>query len=314
MRSLNLKCRLLAGLVAIQLFLPGVAFAENDDSLPPKEQPSSTALIAAALPAPNTGLSKHAVEAAKLLGVEDQVYRLIELKNSGRIDKEALSLQLSIIRKIMTYGLQLRIVSAKFDREITFERQALDKLSRERDFAVAVTNNANFLQLNILSTIIDGPLSQTRRESRILNANRLNIVSGLTVGGLAAIAFAEQRGGIRRSKPRPNLLGQVLGLEPPDSEKLPPFLWTYMNSVSPASESGLTRRQMLLEYWKTAKVLTIDIKKPSAMEKVSVLGSHHHQWNETIKLINCRVSMLFDLRAMVDLLNTGLVELLQALD
>ncbi|MBS1992450.1 MAG: hypothetical protein JSS83_18125 [Cyanobacteria bacterium SZAS LIN-3] len=262
-------------------------------------------------------LSVEALEAAKLMGIEAQVNRLLELKHAGQLDTynlEAIALQASLMRKIMTTGLQLRSVSAKFDREIIFEQQALDKLTRDRDFAVAVTTNANFLQLSILSIIIDGPLEQSKNPHMVLAGNRLNIVSGLTVGVLALVALCEQRGGVRKSRPEVNLLGQTLGLQTPDQERLPPILWDYLNSPAPNSLRGLTRRQQLMEYWQTAKVLPINIKKPNAAEQVSAFGPRHRQRCESIKLITARVTMLFDLRAMSDLLNTGLVQLLQALD
>lgn len=316
MSSAGLKCRHLTCSLLL-LLVPAAALANSTTNLQnPDDLQHPNRLVAAATDA-NTKLTKQAEEAARLLGIEIQLQKFIDLKNAGKLntfDKEALKLQLSVIRRVMTAGLELRTTSAKLDREITFERQALDKLLRDRDFAVALTNNANFLQLNILSMVIDGPLEETHNSQRVLNGNRLNIVSGLMVGGLAGLAFLEQRGGIRRSNAQANMLGQTLGLEAPDDRKLPPLLWNYLNSKSPDAEHGLTRREQLIEYWKTAKVLSINIKKPSTIQKVSVLGPQHHWWCESIKLINCRVTMLFDLRAMVDRLNTGLVDLLQVLD
>lgn len=262
-------------------------------------------------------LTPQAEEAAKLLGVYDEVRKFIKLKNSGRfetLDMDALRTELGIIRKVMSAGLELRSVSAKLDREITFETQAVDRLTRERDFVVAATNNANFLQLNIFATIIDGPLAQSANARTQMAGNNFNIVSGLMVGGLALLSLLEQRGGIRHGTAQTNMLAQPLGLNPPAEKQFSPMLWTYLNSVAPNSKHGLTRREQLIEYWKTAHVLPINIKKQSAIERVSVLGPHHHKWHESIKLINARIMMLFDLRAMVDLLNAGLVDLLQALN
>ena len=306
----NLKRKLLPSIFAylLAVFLPVRALA---DIAVPLHTGNPTA------PDINITLTPEAKEAAKLLGLEDQIHRLLHLKNKGKaepLDSETLKLQLSIIRKIMTAGLELRTTAARFDREITFETQVADKLSRERDLAVAATNNANFLQLGILSTIIDGPLAQSHNPTNNRDSNRLNIVSGLTVGGLAALALVEQHGGIRTSKSEPNVLGQSLGLDPPKEVKLPPMLWTYLNSPSPNSSEGLTRREQLIEYWKTGKVLSININKQSTREQVAVLGPHHQWWNETIKLIHSRITMLFDLRAMTDMLNTGLVELLETVD
>lgn len=308
-RSKNLYHKLIAMATALLFSMQYAAMAASQDE--------STRLIADAQIATGTSISPNAEEVAKLLGIDGQVHRFLELRNSGKLDvfdKEALQLQFALIRRLMMVGLELRTVSARFDNEIITERQAVDRLSSERDFIVAQTNNLNFYQLGILSMIIDGPLAQTQNEHRVLASNRLNIVSGLTVGGLAALAFLERRGGIRHTRAEPNLLGQTLGLNAPSYEQLPPFLWTYLNSVAPNSTHGLTRRQQLIEYWKHGKVLSININKPSTVEKVSVLGPHHHQWNESIKLIDSRLTMLFDLRAMIDLLNTGLAELLQALD
>lgn len=223
-------------------------------------------------------------------------------------------MHLTIIRKVLSAGLELRKTASKFDREIIIEQHALDKLANNRDSLVALTNDANFFQLGILSILIDGPLGETANKTRELNANRLNIVSGFMVGGLAAIAFAEQKGWIRNDKAEPNLLGQSLGLDAPAAERLPPMLWSYLNSVSPLYENGVTRRQQLLQYWQTEKVLPINVKKTSTIEKVSVLGPHHSKWCETIKLINSRIIMLWDLRALCDVLNAGLVELLESLD
>ena len=265
----------------------------------------------------NFELSKRGQEAARLLGIENQIQKFISLKNAGKLetlDSEAIKLQLFIIRKTMTAGVELRTVSAKLDREITFEQQAVDKLTRERDFAVEVTTNANFLQLGILSMIIDGPLAETHDSRKVLASNELNIVSGSLVGALAILAFLEQRGGSRHSPAEPNMLAQPLGLNPPTEERIPSLLWNYLNSVSPTSPHGLTRREQLIEYWKTAKVLPININKQSTIEQVSAYGPSHRQRKETIRLINGRVIMLFDLKAMIDLLNSGLVDLLQALD
>ncbi len=310
MSIFNLKRELLTSIFAclLAVFLPAGALADIAVPLHTGEPTASNT---------NITLKPEAEEAAKLLGLEDQIHKLLDLKNSGKAEalySETLKLQLSIIRKIMTAGLELRTTAARFDREITFETQVVDKLSRERDLAVAATNNANFLQLGILSTIIDGPLAQSHNPTNNRDANRLNIVSGLMVGGFAALALVEQHGGIRSSKAEPNMLGQSLGFDAPAEVKLPPMLWAYLNSPSPNSSHGLTRREQLIEYWKTGKALSINIKKQSTREQVAVLGQHHHQWNETIKLINNRITMLFDLRAMTDMLNTGLVELLEALD
>lgn len=88
----------------------------------------------------------------------------------------------------------------------------------------------------------------------------------------------------------------------------------YLNSVAPGSRTNLTRREVLTKYWKESKVLSIDVKRDSAVEKLSAEGKAHHWWSETIKMINNRITMLFDLRAVLRSSNVGFYELLKAVD
>ena len=302
---------------SLVLMNPAVAADLGISESRPQETEESAKLVASASSVPVTGLTEHAREAAKLMNIEQDVQRLIDLKNSGRLeiyDKDAMKLQLELVRKVMSTGLQLRVVSAQFDREIILEQQALDRVTRNRDLTVAVLNDINFLQLGIGSTIIDGPLGITTKKRYNLRGDRLNIVSGLTVGSLAFLSLCAQKGGARHVKSDPNLLGQAFDLQTPPSEHLPSILWNYLNSVPPGSPNGLNRREQLVKYWETTKVLPIDIKKDVTIERVSGYGPRHHRRCETIKLMSARISMLFDLRALIDRLNTGLVELLQTLD
>ena len=206
MSRLNSQYRILTGIFALALLLV----------LPLRALAESTS---------NMQLSKQAEEAARLLGIEGQVQKFIDLKNTGKaetFDKETAKLQLYIIRKVMTAGVELRTVSAKLDREIIFEQQAVDKLTRQRDFTVAVTTNANFLQLGILSMIIDGPLEESHQSSRVLAGNELNVVSGGLVGALAALAFLELKGGSRHRRRSQICLGNRLGLILPQMKKYHP--------------------------------------------------------------------------------------------
>src|SRR5271156_2757980 len=66
----------------------------------------------------NMQLSKRGQEAARLLGIEGQVQKFIDFKNTGKLetfDREAAKLQLFLIRKVMTAGVELRTISAKLD-------------------------------------------------------------------------------------------------------------------------------------------------------------------------------------------------------
>src|SRR5690554_3999839 len=106
MNKARIKHRFLISLAALLLGL------NSSTSGFAAEQPG--ARIASTLPS-SSALSPQADEAARLLGIENEVHRFIQLKNSGKIetfDVEALRLQLGIIRRVMSAGLELRTVSA----------------------------------------------------------------------------------------------------------------------------------------------------------------------------------------------------------
>jgi hypothetical protein len=60
--------------------------------------------------------------------------------------------------------------------------------------------------------------------------------------------------------------------------------------------------------------LSINVNRDSAVQKLSAEGKAHHWWSETIKMMNNRLTMLFDLRAVMRSSNVGFSELLKAVD
>jgi hypothetical protein len=118
---------------------------------------------------------------------------------------------------------------------------------------------------------------------------------------------------LRPGKAEPNALGAAFGK---DSEhiRLSPVTIRYLNTVAPDSPTNLSRREVLIKYWKESKVLNVNIKRDSAVQKLSAEGKAHHWWSETINLINNRVTMLTDLRAVLRSSNAGFDELLKAVD
>jgi hypothetical protein len=185
-------------------------------------------------------------------------------------------------------------------------------MSRSRDHAIAVTNNANFFQLNVLATIIDGPLGESGNSSYVRASNVLNIVSGLSVGGLALLTVLEQRGGSRPLPAHPNMIGQCLGLTPKNEYKFSPAVWQFINKAPPGSSTGQTRVQLMMLSWKQTKSINLNMDKESTREKVSACGPAHTKHSETIKLLKNRLNMLFDVRGIIGLFDDDLDDLLKA--
>jgi len=258
-------------------------------------------------------LPPNAVEASGLLGVQALVSYL--RTNSGAVsnyDPVIVGDRLYLIRRVFTSALDVRTNVDTLDGEISYESDVLDRMTRTRDHMVAMLNNANFYQLGILAIIIDGNLGLSGNTRWLRASNMLNIVSGLSVGGLAGAALLAQRGGWRPLPSRLNMLGQTLGMSPPEEYRFSPEVWKFINSVPPDSKNGLTRVEQLRRMWKEQKGTYPNMDKESNREKMAASGPHHCDRCETIKLIKYRLNMLYDVQGLVGLFDTDLDDLLRA--
>jgi len=251
----------------------------------------------------NSDLSRSANAAATLLGVQGL------LSADKRLDQNA---KLLVTRQVLEGFLSMNADADVIGHEIDTEYQVLDRMVRQRDRVIQLTNNVNFLQLGILG-IVSGSLGLSSSSQNVLAGSNLNIISGYMLNGLAIASIVEQRGGFRPSKAEPNALSTAFG-KSTQYVKLSPLMVRYLNSVAPISQTNLSRREELIKYWKESKVLNVNIKRESVVEKLSAQGKAHRWWSETINLINNRITMLFDLRAVLRSSSIGFDELLKAVD
>ncbi len=255
------------------------------------------------------GLNLHAQQIAQVVGVSGL------LPAALRGDEFS---KLLITRNVLEAFLDVNANNATISRSIVIETQALQRMQRQRDQIVALTNIGNFYQIGVLGIISDA-LGLCKRKHEVLVGNRINIISGIIVGCAASTAFLEkQLLGLRFTKTDPNSLGDALGAPAEQSVKISPMLMRYLDTVPPLDDvpdsypSTMTRRQALVRYWdqKVKKNPT----KPSTAEKLSAFGGHHHWWDERIKLVGRRVAMLYDLRAILGTTNKNFAALLTSLD
>jgi len=261
-------------------------------------------------------LRPNAAEAATLLDVIPEIARIQVLKkaSSDSPDLALIQNQLVLTGKIFSAQLETTATGSTTHQEITHETQVLARMKHARDLGVALTNNANFYQINILELIINGPLGLSTAR-KFPAGDRLTIVSGAAAIVLASAAFlVERRGGHRPSRAEPNMLAPCFDLNSQASSNFSPLLLKFLNSADPYSANKQTRREELINYWVQSKILSIDVRKPEAQEKLSATGTDHRRRDETIKLISDRIAMLYDLRTVVDLMDIGLADLLSLVD
>ncbi|CAN5493097.1 hypothetical protein BH10CYA1_BH10CYA1_24270 [soil metagenome] len=259
--------------------------------------------IAAVSPDVNSKLSPSANAAALLLGVQGL------LANNEQSDENA---KLLITRQVLEGFLSMMSDADLVGHEIEEELKAVDRMERQRDKIVQLTNSVNFLQGGILGEVAGGLGFKNNSRDGMITSN-IFIISSAISTALAALSMLEQHGGWRPGGAKPNALGAAFGKNS-EHIMLSPVTARFLNSLAPDSRTNLTRREMLIKYWKESKVLGVDVKRDSAVQKLSAEGKAHHWWSETIKMINNRITMLFDLRAVLRSSNVGFYELLKAVD
>jgi hypothetical protein len=245
-----------------------------------------------------------ACAAARLLGVQGLVSKV----GNGEVSD---SNRLAITKEVMEGFLETSVDTNAIGQQIITESQVMNRMVRQRDMAIQMTNIANFYQIGILGCIADS-LGLSSNSQYVLVGDRINIISGLMVSSLALAALAERRGGVRPGHAQPNAIGNVF--KRPESVGLSGLSVRYLNSISPISPTQLTRRDELIKYWKESKVLNVNVKRDSVVAKLSANAGAQHWWSESINLINNRVTMLYDLNSTIKTSNLGFDELLKAVD
>jgi hypothetical protein len=316
------RISMLHGLIAhIELLdseLLSLARATDVSPAPHQNNVSSSANPNNSSSSSDSNLPPSALEAVNLLGLKPYLSQLNNRgsdqsgTNQSLAGTPEVATRLTFTRKIFLAALDVRTTSDILDSEISYEYDVLGRMTRSRDHAIAVTNNINFFQLNVLATIIDGSLGESGNSRHVRASNMLNIVSGLSVGGLALLTVLEQRGGGRPLPAHPNMVGQCLGLAPKNEYKFSPAVWQFINEPPPGSQSGQTRVQLMMLSWKQTRSINVNMDKQSTREKVSAYGPAHTKHSESIKLLKNRLNMLFDVRGIIGLFDDDLDDLLKA--
>ena len=242
--------------------------------------------------------------AAKLLGADPL---LTQLKTDH--GEQA---KLALTRDVFEGFLEGTVDADTIGREIVTESQVMNRMIRQRDKVIQLTNIMNFYQIGILG-VTSNALGLSSHHEAVLAGHRINIVSGYMVSCLALTALAERHGGWRPDKAQPNLLGSMFGIKS-EQVSLSPIMTRYLDSPEPNCGSNSTFRQELLKYWREAKILNVNTKRTSMDEQLSAEGKEHHWWNETINLMNNRIFMLYDLKAVMRSSNENFDKLLSAID
>jgi hypothetical protein len=256
-------------------------------------------------------LKPEAIEVARLLKIQPQVARLMALRAGSMIpvsDTEQLDLEVLLLEKILGGALEVRNVVDRIDHEKHYELDiVLSDLIRKRHAAIQLNNTANFTQTGVQKSIANALYIKGKATYA---TEILMVMSGVNIG-LSTLALYQARGGKRKLDSETNVLAHLFELDPPDRYRLSPFMAEFLNSVPPGAKTATTRKQQLVEHWKKHQILNegADQKR---LKRLSAMQEMHGKRSESIELVTTRIRMLFDVRALVETLDGGLLDLLSA--
>lgn len=256
-------------------------------------------------------ISIGALKVAKDIEIYEDMMSLERLKEANAYGSriyspEVMSLRIDLNEQLMTAFAQTRRVMSELDRQISGFGAVAKVLEDERDQAIRTNNILNFTTNGSLAAT-QGAVS-IGTPTRFQNlGNELGAVAGGLTVLISAYALKVQNGGKRNSERDPNMLAPIFNLVPAEPNKYPPIVWNYLNDYEP--EQKLTRREQLIQRWKTLSYLKKKTEK-SNPHLEELCGTICLNKKVTIAMLRTRIPMLEDLRATVSGMNEYLDEIM----
>jgi hypothetical protein len=259
-------------------------------------------------------LSPGAKEAATLLNLTAKIDRLIEIRQAraargeDTMSDEELALRVEVLDKVMGGCLEVRMVSDRIDRELSWSFTGQGMLQANRQRILNYLFIGNFLQSGVLG-VCSGPMFLHGKP--VVGTELLLLASSIGLGFSTASVVA-MRSGSKKIDGETTVLAHVFDLPVTDTPHRFDTVRTFMRSVPPGSTTNKTRVQELIDGWKKGHHLRSTNEKN--LEKLSVLQPAAQKYRENIGLISTRIRMLFDTQWTVQGLDSELLDLLRATD
>jgi hypothetical protein len=132
--------------------------------------------------------------------------------------------------------------------------------------------------------------------------NVLEVFDGSVQASLSALTLREQQKEKKLEHGMPSILNSFLNDKETPSEYAP-GVWIYLNHLPPGSTTQKTRRQTLIENWQKTNILTYSRDTHNTSKPKT----------DTSELLDQRLAMLSDLKSEISEMNTGLMELSNAI-
>ncbi|MBY0357892.1 MAG: hypothetical protein K2W82_07810 [Candidatus Obscuribacterales bacterium] len=254
-------------------------------------------------------LRADANELAELLKIKPYVESLRQYKAAGKakttqLPKAMQHARLLCLWKIFIASQEVRKVVAMINYDLSTTRVNLDSLTNKKNMTANMINNANFLQGGVMGTI-----------KQSLNLHGLHIPAqevGITTFGtgilLAGSNLFVPSLWSRKINCAPNMLSHIFNQDFKPADASLSYLWKFMNSPVPGSESKLTRREILVRHWQDFEGININNRMHCAQLAAHPL-SPEQCLKENICIISQRMDLLEDLKCHMEEFEASLYEL-----
>lgn len=303
-----ISATLIAALVSMPVIQCSPGLAEISDQ-PIRDSQSKTLYAGTST---EQGLTPGGKEAATLLGILPKVDRLIELRQARGVDSpisdEELGLKVDVLDRVLRGSLEVRMVSDRIDRELSWAFNGEGMLQGKRQKTLNYLFIANFMQGGILG-IVSGPMFL--HGLPIAGTDLLLLASSIGLG-LSTISLIEMRSPSKKIDGETTVLANVFKLQQPEPQHRLETVVKFMNSVPPDSIDHKTRVESLIADWKKGHYLTS--MNETHLKKLAAVQPEANQYKERIRLINNRIRMLFDTQWTVQQLDGELLDIMRAVD
>lgn len=263
----------------------------------------------ARLSATTNVLSPEGKEAAELLGITAEVAELLRMKEQGNYGTDVLSdhelaVRVRVMDKVMGASLEVRMVSDRIDRELSWAYIGKGMIDSRRQRNVNYLVAGNFMQGGILGTL-SGPLvldEQPKASTEVL------LVASTVGMGLSLLSVLASHIGWKKIDGETTVLADLFNLPQKQVQTThPSIVYKFLNSPAPESGTSATRLDKLKEAWKKGNYLKTTNEHWLA-RLAAVKGTKGF---ETSGLLACRIRMLYDTQGAVQQLDHGLLDIMR---
>lgn len=257
------------------------------------------AVIAASQPRELSGAN----EAADILGVRNNVNRILALQTAGGAPSEELLFNKAVVLRQLLLGyLEVRQTSDLLDEAIDDTYDAIDKQMRTVNRRVELANIVNFTTFGVLFNIA----AADRLQKNFARSNVLTFISASLTAGIGAAAVGLSYTGASVDRCRPNPLAQIFELDKV-SVHLPELVGKYIDATPDGKTQS--RKAAMLDLWKTQ----FGVSESRASHEILAAESPKRH-RASLRLLNRRLALLFSLNTLAEQFDTELLALLRAIE